>query len=74
MSRVKKVLDNHGLSGENFNTAKPVIFTKDYDEAARNANRILARSNQYDMDESLFNFLNAVIISRELDGDSRYND
>lgn len=74
MSRVKKVLDNHGLIGESFNTAKPVIFTKDYDEAARNAKKILSRSSQYDMEESLYNFLNAVIISRELDGDSRYND
>lgn len=74
MSRVKKVLDNHGLTGESFNTAKPVIFTKDYDEAARNASRILSRSNQYEMDESLYNFLNAVIISRDLDGDARYND
>ena len=74
MLRVKKVLDNHGLIGESFNIAKPVIFTKDYNEAARNATKILSRSNRYDMDEKLFNFLNAVIISKDLDEDARYND
>ncbi len=74
MSRVKKVLDNHGLTGDNFNAAKPVIFAQDHSKAAFNANRILSKSSRYDMDEDLSNFLNAVIISKELDEDERYND
>tara|TARA_Y100001972_G_scaffold129049_1_gene193751 strand:+ start:18105 stop:18329 length:225 start_codon:yes stop_codon:yes gene_type:complete len=74
MSRVKKVLDNHGLSGDNFNAAKPVIFAQDHGKAAYNASKILSRASRYDLDEDLSNFLNAVIISKELDEDGRYND
>lgn len=74
MSRVKKVLDNHGLVGDNFNAAKPVIYAQDHSKAAFNASRILSRLSRYDMDEDLTNFLNAVIISKELDEDGRYND
>lgn len=74
MTRLKRVLDMHGLTGENFNIAKPVIFAQTPDKAAHYANKILARSSKYDLDETLTNFLNAVIISKDLDEDSRYND
>lgn len=74
MTRLKRVLDMHGLSGDNFNIAKPVIYAQNPDKAVHYANKILTRSSRYDLDEALSNFLNAVIISRDLDLDPRYND
>lgn len=74
MTRLKRVLDMHGLSGDNFNIAKPVIYAHTPEKAVNYANKILARSSRYDLDEALSNFLNAVIISKDLDEDSRYND
>ncbi len=73
MTRLKRVLDMHGLSGDNFNVAKPVIYANSPEKAFNYANKIISRSSRYDMDEALSNFLNAVIISKELDEDERYN-
>lgn len=73
MKRFEIVLSRHGLSPDDYETAKPIFSSKTPQDVLRNAKKVLRKFSRGDVPYHLKMFIDAVTISAETDMDDRWN-